>query len=172
MSSISEPGHLSGHHRDTLLQIFQSKTNHNVEWHDVVSFLEAVGSIEEQHDDMFLFRLGQETEVLKRPTEKDIDGQQLVDLRRILTSAGYDTVAAHFEAEGKEAWKCQTAWGMRCWFAKGKVEEAKRDYSEGAPARLIQVLPFGRRPLEDFAHSDGIWTLASQGITVLGFPDS
>jgi hypothetical protein len=103
MSSISEPEHLSGHHRDTLLQIFQSKTNHNVEWHDVISLLEAVGSIEEQHDDMFLFRLGQETEVLRRPSEKDIDGQQLVDLRRILTSAGYDTVAANFEAEGKEA---------------------------------------------------------------------
>jgi hypothetical protein len=73
MSSISGPEHLSGHHRDTLLQIFQEKTNHNVEWHDVVSLLEAIGSIEQQHDDMFLFRIGQETEVLTRPSEKDID---------------------------------------------------------------------------------------------------
>ena len=102
MSSISGPGHLSGHHRDTLLQIFQKKTNHNVEWHDVVSLLEAVGSIEQQHDDMFLFRIGQETEVLRRPREKDIDGQQLVDLRRILTSAGYDTMAADLEEKGNE----------------------------------------------------------------------
>ena len=53
MSSISGPEHLSGHHRDTLLQIFQQRTNHNVEWHDVVSLLEAVGSIEQRHDDMF-----------------------------------------------------------------------------------------------------------------------
>ena len=81
MSSISEPEHLSGHHRDTLLQIFQEKTNHNVEWHDVVSLLEAVGSIEQQHDDMFLFR---------------------IDLRRLLTSAGYDTMAADLEDKGKE----------------------------------------------------------------------
>jgi len=102
MSSISGPEHLSGHHRDTLQQIFQKKTNHNVEWHDVVSLLEEVGSIEQQHDDMFLFRIGQETEVLRRPSEKDIDGQQLVDLRRILTSAGYDTMAADLEGEGKE----------------------------------------------------------------------
>jgi hypothetical protein len=64
--------------------------------------LGAVGTIEEQHDDMFLFRIGQETEVLRRPKDKDIDGQQLVDLRRILTSAGYDTVAADLEAKGKE----------------------------------------------------------------------
>jgi hypothetical protein len=102
MSSISEPEHLSGHHRDTLLQIFQQKTNYNVEWHDVVSLLEAIGSIEQQHDDMFLFRIGQETEVLRRPSDKDIDGQQLVDLRRILTSAGYDTLAAELEGKGKE----------------------------------------------------------------------
>ena len=102
MSSTSGPGHLSGHHRDTLLQIFQQDTNHNVAWHDVMSLLEAVGSIEEQHDDMFLFRIGQETEVLRRPSDKDIDGQQLVDLRRILTSAGYDTMAADLEDRGKE----------------------------------------------------------------------
>jgi hypothetical protein len=103
MPSISDPEHLSGHHRDTLLQIFQQETNHNVEWHDVVSLLEAVGSIEQQHDDMFLFRIGQETEVLRRPGEKDIDGQQLVDLRRILTTAGYDTIAANLEDKGQEA---------------------------------------------------------------------
>ena len=102
MSSISGPKHLSGHHRDTLLQIFQEKTNHNVEWHDVESLLEAVGTIEQKHDDMFLFRIGEESEVLRRPSAKDIDGQQLVDLRRILTSAGYDTIAADLEEKGKE----------------------------------------------------------------------
>ena len=102
MSSMSGPEHLSSHHRDTLLRIFQQRTNYNVEWHDVVSLLEAIGSIEQQHDDMFLFRIGHETEVLRRPSDKDIDGQQLVDLRRILTSAGYDTVAADLEDRGKE----------------------------------------------------------------------
>jgi len=102
MPSISGPEHLSGHHRDTLQQIFQKKTNYNVEWHDVISLLEEVGSIEQQYDDMFLFRIGQETEVLRRPSGKDIDGQQLVDLRRILTSAGYDTVAADLESKGNE----------------------------------------------------------------------
>jgi hypothetical protein len=102
MSHTSGPVHLSGHHRDTLLQIFEQKTNHNVEWHDVVSLLQAVGSIEQRHDDMFLFRLGDETEVLRRPPDKDIDGQQLVDLRRLLTNAGYDAVAADLGRKGKE----------------------------------------------------------------------
>ena len=102
MSSTSGPEHLSSHHRDTLLQIFEQKTNHNVEWHDVVSLLGAIGSIEQEHDDMFLFRIGQETQVLRRPSDKDIDGQQLVDLRRLLARAGYDTMAEDLEDKGKE----------------------------------------------------------------------
>jgi hypothetical protein len=103
LSSTSGPRHLSGHHRDTLLQIFQEPTGHNVEWHDVMSLLGEIGSIEQQHDDMFVLRIGTETEVLRRPDEKDIDGQQLVDLRRMLGHAGYDAVAAELEAKGKEA---------------------------------------------------------------------
>jgi len=103
MSTVPGPEHLNSHHRDTLQQIFQEKTNYNVEWHDVVSLLGAIGSIEDQHDDMFRFRIGEESEVLRRPSEKDIDGQQLVDLRRILTSAGYDTVAAELEGKANES---------------------------------------------------------------------
>jgi hypothetical protein len=102
MSSTPEPKHIAGHHRDTLLQIFQHPTSHNVEWHDVISLLETVGSIEERHDDMFVFRIGEKREVLRRPKEKDMDTQQVVDLRRMLTSAGYDAVVADLEAKGKE----------------------------------------------------------------------
>jgi hypothetical protein len=102
MSSTPEPKHIAGHHRDTLLQIFQHPTSHNVEWHDVISLLETVGTVEQRHDDMFVLRIGEEREVLRRPKEKDMDTQQLVDLRRMLTSAGYDTVVADLEAKGKE----------------------------------------------------------------------
>jgi hypothetical protein len=68
----------------------------------VISLLKTVGSVEERHDDMFVFRIGDEREVLRRPKEKDMDTQQLVDLRRMLTSAGYDAVVADLEAKGKE----------------------------------------------------------------------
>ncbi len=102
MSSISGSPHLSGKHRDTLLKIYQHPTNHNVEWHDVVSLLEAVGTVEQRHDDMFVFRIGEEREVLTVPKGKDIDPQQLVDLRRLLNGAGYDAVAAELEDKGKE----------------------------------------------------------------------
>ena len=69
MSSTSGPSHLSGHHRDTLLQIFQEPTGHNVEWHDVMSLQGAIGSIEQRHDDMFVFRIGEDTEVPPKPAQ-------------------------------------------------------------------------------------------------------
>jgi hypothetical protein len=102
MSSSSQPESLSSHHRDTLLQLFQHPTSHNIEWHDVLSLLEAVGSVEQLHDGKFLVHLGAETEVITRPKDKDIDAQQVVDLRRMLTGAGYAAVVEELEAKGKE----------------------------------------------------------------------
>lgn len=97
-----EPGHLSNHHRDTLLKVFQHPTNHNTEWRAVSSLLEAVGSVEQQHDGKYLVTVGAEAEVLTRPHHKDVDVQQVADVRRMLTGAGYDAVVEELEARGKE----------------------------------------------------------------------
>jgi hypothetical protein len=100
--STSQPGHLSNHHRDTLLQIFEHPTSHNVEWRAVESLLEAVGSVEERHDGKYVIHVGSERVVLTRPQDKDIGVQQVVDLRHLLTSAGYGTVVEELQAKGKE----------------------------------------------------------------------
>ena len=98
--STSEPEHLNNHHRDTLLKLFQHPASHNIEWHDVLSLLEAVGSVEERHDGKYLVQVGAESEVITRPKHKDIDVQQVVDLRRMLTSAGYAGVVEETEGGG------------------------------------------------------------------------
>ena len=102
MSSTAGPPHLNNEHRDTLLQIFQHPTSHNVEWRAVLSLLEAVGSVEERPDGKYLVHLGAETEVFARPKHKDVDVQQLVDLRRMLSGAGYSTVVEELESKGKD----------------------------------------------------------------------
>jgi hypothetical protein len=89
MSSTSEPAHLSNHHRNTLRQIFQHPVSHNIEWHAVVSLLEAIGSVEDHHDGTVAVTLGSATEYFDRPPDKDIDVQTIVDLRRVLAGAGY-----------------------------------------------------------------------------------
>jgi len=64
-------------------------TSHNIEWQAVLSLLEAVGSVEQRPDGKYLVHVGEETEVLTRPKDKESDVQQVVDLRRMLTTAGY-----------------------------------------------------------------------------------
>jgi hypothetical protein len=89
MTSPPEPGHLSNHHRDTLAQIMRHPVSHNIEWHGVLSLLEAVGSVDQTHDGKFVVTVGAETETFDRPRSKDIDTGQVVDLRRMLSNAGY-----------------------------------------------------------------------------------
>jgi hypothetical protein len=89
MSSTSEPAHLDNHHRNTVRQLFQHPVSHNIEWHAVLSLLEAVGSVTERHDGKVAVTVGSETEFFDPPAHKDIDTQTVVDLRRILSKAGY-----------------------------------------------------------------------------------
>jgi len=89
MSSTSEPVHLNNHHRNTLRQIFQHPVSHNIEWHAVVSLLEAIGSVVEHRDDMVAVTVGSGTEFFDAPAHKEIDTQTVVDLRRMLSGAGY-----------------------------------------------------------------------------------
>jgi hypothetical protein len=84
-----EPAHLSGRHRDTVQEILRHPVSHNIEWRAVRQMLEEVGTVVERHDGRFSVTLGDETEIFERPRTKDIDAQQVVDLRRMLINAGY-----------------------------------------------------------------------------------
>jgi hypothetical protein len=101
MSSASEPVHLNNHHRNTLRQIFQHPLSHNIEWHAVVSLLQAIGSVVQHRDDMVAVTVGSETEFFDVPADKDIDTQTVVDLRQMLSGAGYGPVAEEVEAKGQ-----------------------------------------------------------------------
>jgi hypothetical protein len=103
MSSPSQPAHLNNHQRNTLSQIFQHPAGHNIEWRAVLSLVEAVGSAEEQHGGKVAVTIGRETEYFDPPPHKDIDTQAVVNLRRMLTKAGYEAGAAHAGASGRDA---------------------------------------------------------------------
>jgi hypothetical protein len=79
---------LNNHHRDTLAQIFSHPSSGSIEWRQALSLLEAVGTVTRKHNGKLEVTVGPETEVLDQPRGKDIDQQLIVDLRRMLTSAG------------------------------------------------------------------------------------
>ena len=80
---------LSHHHRATVEKILAHPASGNVEWRQVLSLLEAVGEVSEEHDGHVKVTVGPETETLHRPREKDVDEQMIVNLRRLLVQAGY-----------------------------------------------------------------------------------
>jgi hypothetical protein len=88
---MTSPGaeHLDSRHRDTLRQIMEHPTSHNIEWRAVMSLLEAVGEVNVHHDGKVAVKIGAELEFLVPPTGKDVDEQMVIDLRRMLTNAGY-----------------------------------------------------------------------------------
>jgi hypothetical protein len=79
---------LDSAHRNTLERIFSHPSSGNIEWRQVRSLLEAVGTAIEEHNGRLKVTLGDETEVLEPPHGKDIDQQMIVDLRRMLRRAG------------------------------------------------------------------------------------
>jgi hypothetical protein len=80
--------HLSSHHRDTLGKIFRHPTSGNIEWREVLSLLDYVGTTTEERNGKLRVTLGHETQVFEAPRGKDIDEQMIEDLRRMLRQAG------------------------------------------------------------------------------------
>jgi hypothetical protein len=89
MTSRPEQEHLDHRHRDTLRQIFRHPTSHNIEWRAVRSLLESVGEVSVRHDGKVAVKVGPVLEFLDPPLGKDVDAQMVVDLRRMLSMAGY-----------------------------------------------------------------------------------
>ena len=84
-----EPEKLDARHRDTLRKIFQHPASHNIEWREVTSLLDAVGTTTRRHDGKLAVTVGPEQAFLEPPAGKEVDVQMVVDLRRMLDSAGY-----------------------------------------------------------------------------------
>ena len=81
---------LNHHHRVTLEKIFSHPLSGNVEWRQVLSLLEAVGTTTQEPNGKVKVELGGATQVLQPPGDKDVDRQMIVDLRRMLTYAGFE----------------------------------------------------------------------------------
>jgi hypothetical protein len=100
---------LSNHHRETVAKILDHPASGNVEWRQVLSLLEGIGEVTEEHNGKFKVTLGPETEVLHPPRGKDVDEQMIVDLRRLLDQAGYADQAA--VEDGRDRNHGDSRWG-------------------------------------------------------------
>jgi hypothetical protein len=90
---MSEPVHLSNHHRKTLQQVFEHPVSHNIEWRAVLSLLESVGSVANSRGGKVAVTIGSRTEDFKTAGRKDLDADEIVKLREMLATAGYTPAA-------------------------------------------------------------------------------
>jgi hypothetical protein len=80
---------MNAEQEDTLRKILNHPASGNVEWRQVRSLLESVGTVTDHHNGRLVVTVGDETEVFDPPKDKDVDKQMIVDLRRMLTNAGF-----------------------------------------------------------------------------------
>jgi len=79
---------LDAHHRATVQKIFNHPVGHNIQWHDVLSLLQSVATVTQERKGRYTVTLGSETETFDAPRHHDLDEQQVLDLRRMLSGAG------------------------------------------------------------------------------------
>ena len=91
---MTQDKELDGHHRATVEKIFNHPVSHNIQWHDVLSLLQAVATVTEERAGRYTVTLGPETETFDAPRHHDIDEQQVIDLRRMLKGAGIAPASA------------------------------------------------------------------------------
>lgn len=89
MATNPESPHLSNTHRDTLVKIFEHPMSYNIEWREVISLLVSLGTVEQRKEGKVKVTLGSESQFLERPRGKDVDADEVVALRKLLSEGGY-----------------------------------------------------------------------------------
>jgi len=72
----------------SLEALFRHPIAHNLAWSDVVGLFSRLGSVEEKTNHEFVFQIGAENYVMRRPHSKELTASEVMDLRHFATRAG------------------------------------------------------------------------------------
>ena len=84
---------LSRAHRSILDALFQHPVAHGLEWLDVVALIKMIGNIETHANDETCLVLGGARNLFRKPHSKDVPTTMVIDLRHMLTRAGWSPLA-------------------------------------------------------------------------------
>jgi len=79
---------LDHHNRLTADRLFRHPTSHNIQWHDVLSLLEAIGDGRETTHGSYEITVDGEVGYVAGPIGRDLSDRNISDVRRILKQAG------------------------------------------------------------------------------------
>src|SRR5579872_6613413 len=75
-------------HARVLDAIFEHPFPHNLEWADVLSLMQHIGTVTERHDGKYDFETHGVHAVFTKPHDKDLTPEAVLELRRLLSDAG------------------------------------------------------------------------------------
>jgi hypothetical protein len=79
---------IAGSNRRTMDAILRHPVAHNLEWSDVISLMEKLGTVDRKDNAEFVFEVHAQRHVMRRPHTKDLAAPEVVELRKFLTRAG------------------------------------------------------------------------------------
>ncbi len=82
--------HRAASHQRTLGKLFQHPMTHSMEWREVVSLLDSLGTTTEGGHDTLHATVNKVTVVLHRPRHKDVPEEQIMQIRHFLSRAGVE----------------------------------------------------------------------------------
>ena len=150
--------HLSNRHRDTVERIFSRPPSHNIEWREVVSLLEAVGTVTHQHSGKLRFRSVLRPRRSPRPAERtstfrswwicgECWGQDLGAPDRSAATADR-RVRAHGDGQWGSEDAGSSAVGSRLTCCRSHTGSSLSACRQGAPADPQMVHPRDWRPVQ------------------------
>ena len=97
-----QSGHqvLHGAHLRTLEALFRHPTAHNLEWQDVLTLFERIGSVHRRPGDKFSLEVAGEHYLIHKPHTKDLTSSEVVDVRNLLRNTGWTPQSSRI-AEGR-----------------------------------------------------------------------
>ncbi|MGA2562141.1 MAG: hypothetical protein ABSF96_01135 [Steroidobacteraceae bacterium] len=84
---------LHGAHLRTLEALFRHPPAHNLEWMDVLSLIEKIGTAQEKSNNKFSFEVAGQHYLMHKPHTKDLTSTEVTDLRHFLQRAGWSPEA-------------------------------------------------------------------------------
>ena len=85
---MTQQAKLDHHHRTTAERTFRHPTSHNIQWHVGMSLLEALGECRETKHGSYEVKLDDAVFVFPGPLGRDLNDEQVSDLRKVLRHAG------------------------------------------------------------------------------------
>jgi hypothetical protein len=103
-----DPSTLSKAHQKTLHALYRHPIAHNLEWKDVVSLFEALGTVDQGSHNETSFDVGGARHAVRKPHNKDLSAAEVMEFRHILSRAGWSPEsprgpAAAANASGRDA---------------------------------------------------------------------